>query len=112
MSLLEEINTLISPIVPIETGLFSDTPPDEYLIITPLADTFELHGDNYPNFEIQEARLSLFTKKNYTQLKNTIVRTLLSADFNVSDRRYIGYEEDTGFHHYAIDVAKLYKLEV
>ncbi len=111
MSLLEEINTLISPIVPIETGLFSDTPPDEYLIITPLVDTFELHGDNSPCYEVQEARLSLFTKGNYTQLKNTIVRTLLGADFNITDRRYIGYEEDTGFHHNAIDVAKSYKLE-
>lgn len=112
MSLLEEINTLISPIVPIETGLFSDTPLDEYLIITPLVDTFELHGDNSPGYEVQEARLSLFTKGNYMQLKNIIVRTLLSADFNITDRRYIGYEEDTGFHHNAIDVAKSYKLEV
>lgn len=112
MSLLEELNTILLPLVPIETGLFSDTPPDEYIVITPLADTFELHGDNSPNYEIQEARLSLFTKGNYTQLKNTIVRTLLGADFNITDRRYIGYEEDTGFHHNAIDVAKSYKLEV
>lgn len=112
MSLLEELNTIISPIVPIETGLFSYTPPDEYLIITPLADTFELHGDNSPGYEVQEAKLSLFTKGNYMQLKNTIVRTLLGADFNITDRRYIGYEEDTGYFHYAIDVAKSYKLEV
>lgn len=112
MSLLEEINTLISPIVPIETGLFSDTPTDEYLIITPLVENFEMHGDNSPCYEVQEARLSLFTKGNYTQLKNTIVRTLLGADFNITERRYIGYEEDTGFQHNAIDVAKSYKLEV
>lgn len=111
MSLLEELNTLILPIVPIETGLFSDSPPDEYLVITPLVDTFELHGDNSAGYEIQEARLSLFVKGTYTKLKNTIVRSLLSADFTITDRRYISHEDDTGFHHYAIDVAKLYKLE-
>jgi len=109
--MLEELNTLISPLVPIETGVFSDTPPDEYMVITPLVDTFELHGDNEPGYEIQEARLSLFVKGNYTQLKKTIVCSLLSADFTITDRRYIGHEDDTGFHHYAIDVAKLYKLE-
>ena len=32
-------------------------------------------------------------------------------DFTITDRRYIGHEDDTGFHHYAIDVAKLYGLE-
>ena len=111
MSILEELITLISPLVPIETGVFSDTPPNKYMVITPLVDTFELHGDNEPGYEIQEARLSLFVKGNYTQLKKTIVCSLLSADFTITDRRYIGHEDDTGFHHYAIDVAKLYKLE-
>ncbi|HOA20636.1 MAG: hypothetical protein KA807_14970 [Prolixibacteraceae bacterium] len=111
MSMLEELITLISPLVPIETGVFSDTPPNKYMVITPLVDTFELHGDNEPGYEIQEARLSLFVKGNYTQLKKTIVCSLLSADFTITDRRYIGHEDDTGFHHYAIDVAKLYKLE-
>ena len=91
--------------------MFSDTPPNKYMVITPLVDTFELHGDNEPGYEIQEARLSLFVKGNYTQLKKTIVCSLLSADFTITDRRYIGHEDDTGFHHYAIDVAKLYKLE-
>ena len=111
MSMLEELNTLISPLVPIETGVFSDTPPDEYMVITPLVDTFELHGDNSAGYEIQEARLSLFVKGNYIQLKKTIVCTLLSAEFSITDLRYIGYEDDTGYHHSAIDVAKLYKLE-
>lgn len=111
MSLLEELNTILSPIVPIETGLFSDSPPNEYMVITPLVDTFELHGDNSAGYEIQEARLSIFVKGTYTKLKNTIVRTLINADFNITERRYIAYEDDTGYHHYAIDVAKLYKLE-
>nr|WP_278532777.1 hypothetical protein [Dehalococcoides mccartyi] len=44
-------------------------------------------------------------------LKNQIVRALLDADFTITDRRYIGHEDDTGYHHYAIDVAKNYELE-
>ena len=55
---------------------------------------------------IEEARLSLFSKKNYTQKKDLLVRMLLTAGFVVTDRRYIGYEADTEFHHVAIDVAR------
>ena len=65
----------------------------------------ELHADNAPGCETQEVRLSLFTKGNYTKLKNAIVRALLGADFYITDRRYIGFETETGYHHYAIDVA-------
>jgi hypothetical protein len=43
--------------------------------------------------------------------KNQIVKELLMADFMITDRRYIGHEDDTGFHHYAIDVLKAYDLE-
>lgn len=110
MSLLEELNAL-SLGVPIETGVFSDTPPDEYLVVTPLGDTFGLHGDNAPIYDVQEARLSLFVKGSYTKRKNAIVRALLAADFFITDRRYIGHEDDTGYHHYAIDVAKHYEME-
>lgn len=97
--------------IPIETGVFSDAPPKRYLVITPMSDTFELYADNIPNHEIQEARLSLFDKASYTVIKNKIVRALLNADITITDRRYIGHEDDTGFHHYAIDVAKYYVLE-
>ena len=111
MSLLSELNMLLKPIVPIETGVFSDTPPNRYLVITPLSDTFELYADNVPNHEIQEARLSLFDKGSYTAIKNKIVRALLNADFTITDRRYVGHEDDTGYHHYAIDVAKNFRTE-
>lgn len=113
MSLLSELNTLLADCgVSVETGVFSDKAPDAYLVITPLADTFELHADNAPGCEAQEARLSLYSKGSYTKAKNAIVRTLQGADFYITDRRYIGYETDTGYHHYAIDVAKIYDLEV
>lgn len=110
MSILSELNTLLKPIVPIETGVFSDKPPNRYLVITPMSDTFELYADNVPNNEIQEARLSLFDKGSYTAVKNKIVRALLKADFTITDRRYVGHEDDAGYHHYAIDVAKEYEM--
>ena len=111
MSLLQELSDLISPILPVETGAFSAPAPDQYVVITPLADTFELYSDNKPRNETQEARLSLFDRGNYTSVKNQIVRALLNAEFTITDRRYVGHEDDTGFHHYAIDVAKIYELE-
>lgn len=112
MSLLSEIKKAVTGCgIPVETGVFSGTPPDEYVVVTPLADTYELHADNLPGFETQEARLSLFTKGNYMQRKKQLSKALLAADFTITDRRYIGHEDDTGYHHYAIDVAKLYETE-
>ena len=112
MNLLSESNTLLADCgIPVETGIFSDKAPDVYLVITPLTETFEHHADNAPGCEAQEARLSLYSKGSYTKAKTAIVRKLLSADFYITDRRYIGFETDTGYHHYAIDVAKIYELE-
>jgi len=112
MSILSELNTVLAAVgIPIETGVFSGVPPDEYLVITPMNDTFEVYADNQPQQEIQEARLSLFVKGSYTTRKNQIVKALLIADFTITDRRYLGHEDDTGFYHYAIDVAKEYETE-
>ena len=62
MSLLSEIKAAVTSCgLPLETGVFSDEPPEEYVVVTPLADTYELHADNLPEYETQEARLSLFT---------------------------------------------------
>ena len=44
-------------------------------------------------------------------MKNQITHALLQADFTITDRRYLGHEDTTGYHHYAIDVAKHYELE-
>ena len=112
MSLLLELKTVIEAVgLPVETGVFSDEPPDEYMVVTPLADTYELHADNLPEYETQEARLSLFSRGNYLKRKRQLSKALIAADFTITDRRYIGHEDDTGYHHYAIDVAKLYRLE-
>ena len=112
MSVLSDINATLEPLgIPLETGVFKDEAPDKYIVVVPMADSFELHADNTPGYDIQEARISLYAKGSYTKDKNAIVRTLLSADFTITDRRYIGYETETGYFHYNVDVAKHYEME-
>ncbi len=110
MSILSELNTLLTPILPVETGVFSGVPPDEYLILTPMTDEFALFGDNRPLIDVSEVRISLFTKGNYLQRKRQITAALLGAEFTITDRRYVGHEDDTGYHHYAIDCGKCYEI--
>ena len=112
MSLLADLNEILMPLgIPIETGIFSGAPPDEYLVFIPLTDIFEVHADNRPSFDVQEVRISLFSRGNYQRRKRQITVALLNADITVTERRYIGFEEDTKYHHYAIDVMKEYEME-
>ncbi len=112
MSILSELTGFLNSIpIPVETGVFSGEPPEVYTVITPIADNFGFHADNRPEYEIQEARISLYSKINYQQMKNRIVNGLVNLDFTVTDRRYLGHEDDTGYHHYAMNVAKYYGLE-
>ena len=112
MSLLADLNTIAKQLdIAVETGLFSEPAPAEYLVLTPLADTFEIHADNAPELDVQEVRISLFTKGSYTKRKKAIVRALLAAGITITERRYIGHDDDTGYHNYAIDVANFYEME-
>ena len=112
MSMLEELNTIVeSAGLPVETGVFSTAAPDEYVVITPISEHFELFSDNAPGMNIEEARLSLFSKGNYGPQKDLLVRMLLSAGFLVTERRYGGYEQETAYHLYSLDVAHEYEQE-
>ena len=112
MSILEELNAVCAELeIPVETGVFSGEAPDAYIVITPLSDTFDLHADNSPGVDVQEARLSLYVKGSYTALKNRLVRLLLRRDLTITGRMYNGYETDTGYHHYTVDAAQYYETE-
>jgi len=112
MSMLEELNMIVTSAgLPVETGVFSTVAPDAYVVITPISEHFELFSDDAPGMNIEEARLSLFSKGNYFAAKRMLVRLLLTAGFLVSERRHIGLEEDTGYHHFAIGVAKGHRGE-
>ena len=112
MSILADIQTALSGVnIPIETGVFSNAAPAKYMVVVPLADSFDLHADNGPGCDVQEARISLFAQGSYTKEKNAIVKALLAAELTITERRYIGYETATGYYHFAIDVAQIYTLE-
>lgn len=113
MSLLSETKSIVEGMgLKVETGVFKETAPDSYAVLTPIVDTFPLHADNQPQTEVQELRISLYDKGNYNQKKNKLVKLLLKAEITITDRRYITHEDSTGYHHYAIDVAKEYIYEM
>ena len=63
MSLLADLNTIAGNVgIAVETGVFSGTAPTEYLVLTPLSDSFDVHADNGPGVDVQEVRISLFAK--------------------------------------------------
>jgi len=112
MSILAELTALLDALgIPTETGTFKAQAPDTYVVIVPLSDTFDTYADNQPLREIQEARISLFSKQNYRACVNRIVKALLGADITITDRRYLGYEDESEYHHYAVDAAQHYELE-
>ena len=112
MSVLSDINTTLEKLgIPLETGVFTDTAPDKYIVVVPLVDTFGVNADNAPTYDVQEARISLYSKVNYGADKNRIIRLLITDDFTITGRQYIGFEADTGYHHYVVDVAKHYEME-
>lgn len=112
MTILEELNDLLSNLgIPVETGEFSDSAPDTYSVLTPLTDRFEVYGDNLPLIDVNEVRISLFTKGNYLETKRQITKALLQAKFTITDRLFVGFEKDTKYFHLAIDVAKHYEME-
>ena len=88
------------------------TAPDEYLVLTPLSDSFTLFADNKPQYDVQEVRISLYARGSYMERKDQILHALLAAEVDITDRRFISHEDDTGYFHYAIDVAKSYEMEV
>ena len=111
-SLLAELTAILDALsIPTESGIFKTIVPDMYVVITPLSDTFDTYADNRPLREIQEARISLFSKQNYRACVNRIVKALLEADITITDRRYIGFDEECDFHHFVVDAAKNYELE-
>jgi hypothetical protein len=109
VSLLEELVSLINEQkIPVETGVFSKEAPETYIVLTPLADLFELNADDCPGADVQEVRISLYSKRNPRAQRNRITRALIAAGITITNRSYIEYETDTMYHHYELDTAKQY----
>ena len=91
MSVLSDINISLWKLgIPLETGVFTENAPDKYIVVVPLTDSFGVNADNTPTYDVQEARISLYSKGNYGADKNRIVRLLISEDFAIIGRQYIG----------------------
>ena len=79
MSILSELTELLGALgVSVETGVFSDIAPDEYVVITPLADVFEVHAKADLSIELAEAVLhaddgvSEIIKEGEREFKNSL----------------------------------------
>ncbi|MBQ3265064.1 MAG: hypothetical protein IJH07_04740 [Ruminococcus sp.] len=113
MSFLSDIKAIIQDAgVPVATSFFDEEPPDTYAVITSMIDDLAAYADDLPQKEVCEARISVFTKRNYTSIKNSLTRAFLSAGFTITDRRYIEFDPKTGYHHYNIDVENVYEYEM
>ncbi len=112
MSMLSDIKEILLPLnISMETGVFTDKAPDRYIVVTPIEEFYDVFADNKPLIDVHEVRISIYTKGNYLKLKNDIVNAFLKAEYTITNRQYIGYETDTGYHHYNIDVANYYEME-
>ena len=107
MSLLATLTAICKRLkVPVATVLYIETPaPDTYAVLTPLDEIFRLYRDNRPGVNVEEARLSLFCTSNYRTLAQQITDACIDAGLTVTARTYVGHEDDTGYHHWAIDLA-------
>ena len=74
-------------------------------------DVPRIYADNAPHMDVCSVRISLFSKGNYLYIKDLLVDALLTAGFTISLRRYIGREDDSGYHHYVVDVEKEYIIK-
>lgn len=90
--------------LPVRVGLYTETPlPEAFVVLTPLVDTLAMYGDNTPGAQIEEARLSLYARGNYLTLRDQLTAALLAGGVTITSRSYIGFEDETSYHHYAID---------
>lgn len=110
--LLEQLTALCKKLnLPSATGAFNASPaPEQFAVLTPIADVYDLHAANEPGVEVEHVRLSVYSKGNYLHLRDLISHALLQTGITVEARTYVGFEADTGFHHYAIDCATHHTL--
>lgn len=70
MSVLADIQTALSVLgIPIETGVFTDAAPAKYIVVVPIADTFDLHADNAPGMMCRRLDYLFMSKATTWQIK-------------------------------------------
>ena len=112
MNILSDVKKVLEELnIPAMTGAFKDNVKEKYVVLIPLADSYPISADNMPITDVQELRITLFSKENYIKLKNQLILSLLKNEFYITERKYNSYETDTGYYQYTIDVAKNYEIE-
>ena len=110
--ILDELVALADDLhIPVMTASFIGKVPDQYVVLTQMEDTFEIFADNRPHMDVCSVRISLFSKGNYLYTKDLLVDALRRAGFTITLRRYISRDDDSGYHHYVVDVDKEYIIE-
>ena len=112
MSLLAKLTNICHSLdLPVATVLYTESPaPDTYCVLTPLDEIFQLYRDNRPGVDVEEVRISIFTKHNYRAVAKQLTTACIDAALTVTSRRYIGHEDDTGYHHWTIDISDFENL--
>lgn len=80
--------------------------PERYIVATPLGDEYTFFADDTPQACIEEIRLSLFIRDNYLPARDELVRKLRAEDFTITHSGYVGFDPETGYHQYVVDVEK------
>ena len=112
MSLLNELTILLKSLgINAWVGGFPEVPPVLYAVLVPILDEYPLEGDGVPLDEVQHVRISIYSKGKYQESKNKVSAAVIAADMCITGRHYAGFEDATGYHNYAIDVAKSYFME-
>lgn len=106
MSIYELIIQTLKPLdILVSMQQNKDKASSRYVTMIPLYDNYEVFADNKPTLEVSQVQLAIFAKGNYLDLVAEINKALIEADFTITNRKYIEYEEDIKLHHYVIDVA-------
>ena len=109
MNALAELTEIMGRLdIPVETGVFSDAAPALYCVLTPLYEESAVQGDGEELLTRQEVRISLYSQEEYTSAKKKIVAAVKANGFTVTSRFYIGFDDETAYHQFEIDVAKDY----
>ena len=106
-SLLETLTRICVDLgLPVSVGNHAASPaPETYVVLTPLAETFEVFADELPGAEVIQVRASLFTKTDHQHVSRALTNELLAEGVTITGRRYVGFEDDTKYHHGAVDAA-------
>jgi hypothetical protein len=90
----------------------TDKMPVNYAVIVPDRDDFQGHSDNFPGVDVQRARIHLFSRGSYMDLKYQLIAALFKKRFKITNRIFNSYDPDTALYEYQIDVEKPYGMQV